>query len=120
MIAVNEIDIRETWRTEQDSIALRLSDRRMRRWIFSPEISFDLHNSPRQQFAPFAPDQNFAQQTRSYQARITIVKRSGKNPKRSCLHLFRKGAHDLIIAANADRRKCGPARRQRLIRRCMP
>jgi len=66
MIAVNEIHVCVSGRPKQHSVAQCLANERMSRRIVSAKVSFDLDNTSGQQLAPFAPDENFAQQVWPY------------------------------------------------------
>jgi len=82
MIAVNEIHVCVSWWPKKNSIACRLAGERVGSSIFRAKISFDLDNTSGHPLAPFAPDENFAQQVWPYQPWIPVIERTRKHPKR--------------------------------------
>lgn len=86
MVAVNEINIRVSWRAKQNGVARGLSGRGMRGGIVGSQIGFDFNNSRDQTLSPLPPDQKFPQQIRPDDARIAIVKSVGKNAEPGTRH----------------------------------
>ena len=72
VIAIDEVHISVTGRTEQNGIPRRLARRRVRRRIAFAEIRLGFDNSPRQNSARRFPDQQFPQQRPRHPPRIAI------------------------------------------------
>ena len=73
MIAVDEIDVGMTWRSEQDVVACRASRRRMGSGIAFAEIGFHFNDAGFEQLGAFTTYQDFAQQLARDTLGIAIV-----------------------------------------------
>ena len=62
VIAVDEIDVRVSWRTEKHFISRRLPRSRVCRWIIFPKIGFDLYDPPCQKVLACVTNQDFSKE----------------------------------------------------------
>jgi hypothetical protein len=60
MIAIDEINVREAWRSEEDEVTQSASAGRVRSRIIQSEVGFDFHNSGGQQLSLLSPHQDLA------------------------------------------------------------
>jgi len=83
VIAVNEVHIRVSRRTEQDGVARSESGEGVRGGIVCAQVGFIFNNASREQFSSLAPDEQLAQQLASYRDRIAIEKLAREYSRRS-------------------------------------
>lgn len=73
MIAIDEIHVRESRRTEEDGVARGASDEGVRGGIADARIGFDFDDTRSEKFAALAADENFPEQIRSDEAGVAVV-----------------------------------------------
>ena len=79
MIAVDEVDVSASRRTEQHSVACCLADRGVCSGIIRSEVGFNFNDASSEQLTTLAADENLAEQVRSDEARVAVVEGAGKD-----------------------------------------
>lgn len=77
MIAVDEVDVGPSRRTEQDCVAQSTSGGGVSRWVILPEVGFDLHDTGGQNLATFPADEDLSKKVASDAPGIAIVEAGG-------------------------------------------
>src|SRR5258707_3894215 len=107
VIAIDEVHISVTGRTEKNGIPCRTARSRVRRCVAFAEIRLGFHNPSRQNSPSCFPDQQFPQQSPRHPSRIAIEELRVQ-PDNAAAHIhstFTKSCHPERSEGSAVRRK---------------